>query len=93
VGAVRRAFRVIRDFNAPAVTLASGTQRVVIGAQSIAVAAAIGARFESRLQWNPPVPYTVYPGRFLHIILKMPVGTNTASQIIRGTCVVSGYFE
>ena len=33
------------------------------------------------------------PGRFLHVILKCPIGTATATQIIRGTVVIDGYFE
>ena len=39
------------------------------------------------------VPLVVEPSKYFHLILKMVVGTATASQIIRGTCFVNGYFE
>jgi hypothetical protein len=35
----------------------------------------------------------VESGRFLHVILAVPVGTATASQVIRGTVTIDGYFE
>jgi hypothetical protein len=33
----------------------------------------------------------VQPGRFLHVILKIPVGAATASQVIRGTVRIDGH--
>lgn len=38
-------------------------------------------------------PLSVESGRFFHIILQVPVGTATASQIFRGTVTVAGRFE
>jgi hypothetical protein len=38
-------------------------------------------------------PMTVESGRFLQIILQVPVGTATATEIFRGTVTVDGYFE
>jgi hypothetical protein len=35
----------------------------------------------------------VEAGTFCHVILKMPVGTATGSQIIRGVVMLNGYFE
>jgi hypothetical protein len=32
-------------------------------------------------------------GRFFHIIVQVPVGTATVSQVIRGDVMVNGYFE
>lgn len=38
-------------------------------------------------------PLIVESGRFFHIILQMPVGSATASQIFRGTVTVAGRYE
>ena len=35
----------------------------------------------------------VNSGRFFHIILQIPVGTATASEVIRGDVMVTGWFE
>jgi len=82
-------------FGSSAVSLATGAPyspfRKAIGAHSFPVGAAIGANATPDVQWQGLEP--VFPGRFLHIILKMPIGTATASQIIRGTCDVDGYFQ
>jgi hypothetical protein len=40
-----------------------------------------------------PTPLVVDSGRYCHIILSMPVASATASQIIRGTVTINGYFE
>lgn len=66
--------------------------RITLGSQSLPTTAAIGQ--------NAPdivtvfgTPYAVQPGRFVHVILKMPVGSATASQVLRGTVRIDGYFE
>lgn len=85
--------------NSTAVSLATtdsapvfGPRRVALGVQSLAVGSAIGAAaldvvryFENALR--------VEPGRYFHTILKIPVGTATASQIIRGNVTIDAYFE
>jgi hypothetical protein len=38
-------------------------------------------------------PLVVDSGRFFHVILTVPVGTATASQVFRGAVHVNGYFE
>lgn len=38
-------------------------------------------------------PLIVDGGRFLHVILEVPVGTATASQVFRGDVQINGYFE
>lgn len=38
-------------------------------------------------------PLVVESGRFFHVILQVPVGTATASQIIRGVVQVTGRYE
>lgn len=40
-----------------------------------------------------PNPLVADGGRYVHIILQIPVGTNTANQIIRGDVQINGYFE
>jgi hypothetical protein len=35
----------------------------------------------------------VESGRFRQVILQMPVGTATATEVFRGTVTVDGYFE
>jgi hypothetical protein len=38
-------------------------------------------------------PIVVDGARFFHVIMQVPVGTATASQVIRGDVFVEGYFE
>lgn len=67
-------------------------RRLLLGVQSIPVAAAIGQNV-TPVDINLDAPVVCEAGTFVHIILKMPVGTATASQIIRGTVTVNGYWE
>ncbi len=68
-------------------------KRISLGVQSFLVGAAIGARASDRIDVNLDAPITVEPGTFFHIILKIPVSTATASQIIRGIVGVNSYWE
>lgn len=66
-------------------------RRLACGVQSWIVGAAIGAPAEAiDIELNPPV--AVHPGNFLHVIVKVPVGTATASQVIRGIVAVQGEY-
>jgi hypothetical protein len=78
-----------------AISLAPATnRRVALGTQSIAVAAPIGGMADRDVVRDfANAPLVTNPGRIMVIGLKMPVGTATASQIIRGVCAVKGYFE
>lgn len=78
--------------NALAATLATNTFRMTLGNQVFPIAAAIGAQSQPIVRaFSTPV---VTPGsRVFHIGLKIPRGTATASQIIRGSVAVEGYFE
>ena len=69
-----------------------GTRRIPLGVQTFPVAAAIGA-VANTIDVNLDAPIYVEAGTFLHIILQVPIGTATASQIIRGTVFINGYFE
>lgn len=69
-----------------------GPRRIPLGMQSFGLATAIGAsapdivrRFET--------PLVVDSGRFLHLILQIPVGAATGSQVFRGDAMFNGYFE
>ena len=77
---------------AAAVTLAANSFRKPIGSQSIPVGAAIGANV-APVQWQTDTPFVVESGQVFHLALKMPVGTATASEIIRGVAVIEGYLE
>lgn len=66
--------------------------RILLGNQVFPIAAAIGAQAQ-KIDVNLDAPLVVNSGEFFHVILKMPLGTATASQIIRGIVGVNGYFE
>jgi hypothetical protein len=85
--------------NSSAVSLATadgaGTwapRAITIGTQAFGLSAVIGA-VANDITWSPQHPICIEGGRFFHIILKMPSGVNTASQVIRGTVSINGYFE
>ena len=78
--------------NSSAVSLAGTINRTAIGSQSFPVGAAIGAN-AGDIETNFDVPLRTDAGRILHVILRMPVGTATASQIIQGSVTIKGYFE
>lgn len=65
--------------------------RKTIGFHTFAVGAAIGASGGPSVVWQGREK--VQPGRFFHIILKIPLGTATASQQLRGTAAVEGFSE
>jgi len=67
-------------------------RRLTLGVQSFAIGAAIGS-VAAPVDVNLDAPLYVAAGTFVHVILKMPVGTATASQIIRGTVLINGYWE
>ncbi len=79
--------------NGASVNLSTGGHiRKFVGAQQFAVAAAIGAKAERISQPNFG-PIVCEAGLSFVVILRMPVGTATASQVIQGGVTVHGYFE
>lgn len=85
--------------NSSAVSLATldaatttAPRRIPLGVQSFLAGAAIGAAVET-LQISSPCLAVVDGGRFFHIILQVPVGTATVSQVILGNVYINGYFE
>ena len=76
-----------------AVSLATATvNRIGLGAQSLPVATPIGGQ-ASRISKQFRTPLHCPAGRFIHVILRMPVGTATASQVIAGMVNIEGYFD
>lgn len=85
--------------NSSAVSLATadgaGTwapRRIPLGMQSFVISAAIGATV-SDINRRLETPLVIDSGRYFHVILQIPVGLATASQIFRGDVFVNGYFE
>lgn len=78
-----------------AISLATATnRRVALGSQSFVVGAAIGARADRAISVDfSNGPLVTNPGRILVLVLRMPVATATASQVIAGTATFKGYFE
>lgn len=67
-------------------------RRIPLGMQVFGLSAAVGAlatditrRFET--------PLVVDASRFLHVILQVPSGVATASQVLRGDVLINGFFE
>ena len=75
-----------------AVSLAGTIARVGLGAQQLALGAAIGAKAE-RISQSFDTPLITNPGRFLTVILRMPVGTATAGEVFQGLVNLRGRFE
>lgn len=75
-----------------AVTLAANNFRVALGNHVFPIAAAIGAQ-ANVIRETFQAPHVTHSGRIFHVGFKMPLGTATASQVIRGTVRVEGYFE
>lgn len=67
-------------------------RRMPLGTQGFLVSDAIGkTATDINVTLNSPV--AVDAGRYIHIILQMPVGTATGSQVIRGDVMINGFFE
>lgn len=67
-------------------------RRIALGVQSFAVGDPIG-KVVNPVDADFPVPLVAHPGEYVHIILRMPLGAATASQIIRGNVRIVGYWE
>jgi hypothetical protein len=79
--------------NSSAVSLATTTlNRVALGAQSLPVGIVIGGNVPD-MSRKFTTPLVTNGGRMFHVILRMPVGTATASQVIQGAVNINGYFE
>lgn len=85
--------------NSSAVSLATadgaGTwapRRIPLGMQSFAITAAIGVT-ASDINRRLDTPLVIDSGRYFHVILQVPAGLATGSQVFRGVVFLNGYFE
>lgn len=79
-------------FNSSAVSLATANIiRKQVGHQSFPIGSSIEAVATS-IDIDFKVPEVTESGRYVQVILTLPVGTATASQIIRGLCTIKGRF-
>lgn len=86
--------------NANAVSLATAEsppstispRRVPVGMQSFPTTTLLGGQ-AADIDRRFDAPLVVDGGRYLHVIVQMPYGAATASQIIRGDVMIDGYFE
>lgn len=67
-------------------------RRIGLGSQSFVVGALAGAKSE-RCDVNLDAPVVVEPGTYMHIILRVPYGTATATELFRGMVGINGYWE
>lgn len=67
-------------------------KRIFLGAQSFIVGAAVGQMGQT-VDCNLDAPLVVEPGTYFHIILKIPVGTATATETFRGNVGVNAHWE
>jgi len=67
-------------------------KRIFLGAHSLVVGSAVGQMAQT-VDANLDAPLVVEPGTYFHIILKMPIGTATATETFRGNVGVNAYWE
>lgn len=84
--------------NSSAVSLATGgpnpPTRFPVGIQQAPKSASRGDAFApGPIVYAPRTPVVINPTYFFHVILRVPVGSATPSQTIRGFVNVEGYFQ
>lgn len=62
-------------------------RRITLGIQTFPVGAAIGAT-ATDITRTFAVPLLAEAGTFVQVILKMPIGTATATEVFRGVCAI-----
>jgi len=67
-------------------------RRLSLGSQSFLVGALAGANSE-RTDVNLDAPVVVEPGTYTHIIMRVPYGTATATELFRGAVGFNAYWE
>lgn len=67
-------------------------RRAHLGVQTFVVGAAVGAMGQ-RIDVNLDAPVVVEPGTYVHFILRVPVGTATATETFRGAVGINAYWE
>ena len=76
-------------------TIAAGRapRRIPLGIQTMPIGTAVGAMATPTIDITFSSPIIVEPSTWLHVVLKMPIATATATEIIRGMVLINGYFE
>jgi hypothetical protein len=77
-------------------SVTAGTRKartIPLGTQTMVVGTPAGGMADKTIDVKFTTPLMVEAGTVCHIILKMPVATATATEVIRGTCLINGYFE
>lgn len=67
-------------------------KRLSLGVQSFVVGALAG-QSANRVDVNLDAPVVCEPGTYVHLILRMPYGTATATEIFRGQVGFNAYWE
>lgn len=67
-------------------------KRINLGVQTFLVGALAGAA-APRIDVNLDAPLVVEPGSYFHIILRIPYGTATATELFRGQVGVNAFWE
>jgi len=82
-------------FNSSAASLVTGAptapMRKAIGSHSWDVGAPVGKSGGNQVIWQGKEK--VQPGRFFHVIVRQPIGSNTVGQFAYGSVCVDGFFE
>jgi hypothetical protein len=68
------------------------SKRLALGSQSFIVGALAGANSE-RVDINLDAPVVVEPGTYVHVILRIPYGAATATELFRGFVGFNAYWE
>ena len=85
-------FEWAMGFNSSAISLTTANIiRKQIGTQSLPAGAAVGAT-ATTIDIKFETPEVVESGRFLHVILNIPIGTATATEVFRGQVMIKGRF-
>lgn len=71
---------------------AKGPRKVPVGVQSFLVGDGIG-KAANQINVTFRQPLSVNAGNYFHVILRMPLGTATASQVIRGLVGIDATWE
>jgi hypothetical protein len=69
------------------------TRRLGMGIMSMVVGTPVGGMATPSINNQFASPLMVEAGTYCHVILKIPVGTATATEIFRGLITINGYFE
>jgi hypothetical protein len=73
-------------------TTTKAPRRIPLGIQSFVVGDVAGKQGNT-IDVNFDAAVVVNAGEFVHIILRMPIGTATASQVLIGQVTINGFWE